>query len=173
MLHLGLFPVDVMKTQKQHTKHLNITENRETFEAHVKSPLHNDSAAQRTQISTDIEEYYSMKTEILLLERVQQQICNAQSDLNEKCNAYIREANKPKMEGECIIASSCFSTNATFHCTAKHLRTKKKGNKPKSCISRPIREDVLHSYTSFLPGFGFVDGLRSSIHILNVLFQLV
>lgn len=53
----GGFPIDGMKTQKQHTKHLNFRETRETVEAHVKYPSHNEKVAHRNQISIDIEDY--------------------------------------------------------------------------------------------------------------------
>lgn len=53
---LGVFPIDVLKTRKQHAKSLNITEKRETNKTPVISPEHNDDAAQRNQISIDIED---------------------------------------------------------------------------------------------------------------------
>lgn len=101
---------------------------------------------QKNQISIDNEDFNEMKTETLSLKRVQQQLCDALSYLNGKCHAYKQEANTAKIEAECILAST-ISTKTSSSSTAVHLRTKKKGNEQKYCISIAMwetRSSYLH-----------------------------
>lgn len=67
ILPSSVFSIHGMRTQKQHITHPNITENTETVEAPVRSPLHNGDAAQRIQISINSEDNNWMKIEIFSL----------------------------------------------------------------------------------------------------------
>lgn len=83
-----------------------------------------------------------------ITQNVQQQPCDVLSDPSEKGDAHKREANKAKMEPECIIASSA-STKTTSPSTVVHLRTVKRETIRKAAFQELFGKDVPHPYTSF------------------------
>lgn len=174
-LHSRVLPINKARTQKQNTKSLEIKAKQGNsrwtftiFDTEWRRGTRESNIIQ-SHASVDLGDYNGMISDTLSPKRVQQQLYDALSELNEKCETYKLKAIRAKTETECILASSG-RTQISFSSAAFHFSTRIKTETSRKAIFQlPFEKDVPHSYTPFVQSFKCCDAILPPVQLRNVL----